>query len=170
MVSLTDATLLVNDLRRPRARPLNGSCRTRHLPAPGGAWAGFSALVKSLHIDPPPSLPLAHGAGQLPPPPPRSNVPAACCALPQGLWFSRLLNLFGDKEARILVGAGALAAGGIGGRVSSRMCVTLWYPELVRILCGSLVFAASPCIDCPFTFLPQVLGLDNAGKTTILCE
>lgn len=35
----------------------------------------------------------------------------------QGLWFSRLLSLFGDKEARILV-----------------------------------------------------LGLDNAGKTTILCE
>lgn len=39
-----------------------------------------------------------------------------CCLL-QGLWFSRLLSLFGDKEARILV-----------------------------------------------------LGLDNAGKTTILCE
>jgi len=38
---------------------------------------------------------------------------AACRALPQGLWFSRLLNLFGDKEARILVGAGALAAGGM---------------------------------------------------------
>lgn len=40
----------------------------------------------------------------------RSNVARGCSARPQGLWFSRLLNLFGDKEARILVRAGRWAS------------------------------------------------------------